>query len=339
MKKILYLSTGGTISSIRSSGGIVPAMGAEAMLELVPSIRKKYDIEARTIMNIDSTNMQPQDWTKLAEAVFEGISRFEGIVITHGTNTMAYTASALSFMIKNPGKPIVITGSQIPIEDEGSDAKRNLIDAFITACEPIAGVFVVFNGRLMIGSRVTKLRTKHPDAFHSINSSDIGLLWNGKVHYLQKPASNKKRTPELHPEICPDVFLIKVFPGLNPDIFDQLLQMGVKGIVIEGYGLGSIPFSGKDFILALKRLIEKGVCTIITTQSLLDGTDLTLYEDGRQCLEIGVIEGRDMTTETLMVKLMWALGQTNNIEEVRKIMETNYAGEMTPEGGSRLPLL
>lgn len=338
MKKILYLSTGGTISSIRSSEGIIPAMGAEAMLELVPSIRKKYDIEARTIMNIDSTNMQPQDWIKLAEAVFEGISRFEGIVITHGTNTMAYTASALSFMIKNPGKPIVITGSQIPIEDEGSDAKRNLIDAFITASEPISGVFVVFNGRLMIGSRVTKLRTKHPDAFYSINSSDIGLLWNGKVHYLQKPALYKKGTPELHPAICPDVFLIKVFPGLNPDIFDKLLRMGVKGIVIEGYGLGSIPFSGKDFIMELKKLIEKGVCTIITTQSLLDGTDLTLYEDGRQCLEIGVIEGRDMTTETLIVKLMWALGQTNNMEEVRKIIETNYAGEMTPEGGSGLQL-
>lgn len=299
------------------------------MLDFVPSLRKNYDIETRTIMSIDSTNMQPEDWSKIARAVFEGLSRFDGIVITHGTNTMAYTASALSFMIKNPGKPIVITGSQIPIDDEGTDARRNLIDAFITACEPIAGVFVVFNGRLMIGSRVTKLRTKHPDAFQSINASSLGLLWNGKVHYFQKPPSKKKGSPELHPEICPDVFLIKVFPGLNPDIFDRLLSMGVKGVVIEGYGVGSIPFSGKDFTPALKRLIENGVCTIITTQSLLDGTDLTLYEDGRQCLEIGAIEGGDMTTEALMVKLMWALGQTKSMDGVRKIMATNYAGETT----------
>jgi len=328
MKKILYLSTGGTISSIRSSGGIVPALRAGVILDRIPLLRKICNIECGSIMSIDSTNMQPRDWSTIAEVVFESISRSDGIVITHGTNTMAYTASALSFMIKNPGKPIVLTGSQIPLEEEDTDARRNLIDAFITACEPIAGVFVVFNGSLMIGSRVSKIRTKHPDAFHSINVPHLGFILNRRVHYLQTPPSGKNVIPELNTKLCPDVFLIKVFPGLKPDIFDFLLRIGVKGVVIEGYGVGSIPFSDNNFIPWVKKLIDQGVCVVITTQSLLDGTDLTIYEDGRLCREMGAIEGRDMTTEALMVKLMWALGQTEDIQEVRKIMATNYAGEM-----------
>jgi L-asparaginase len=329
MKKILYLSTGGTVSSTHGSAGITPTVDARSMLEMIPSVKKMCRIEASSIMNIDSTNMQPEDWSTISRAVFEGLGDFDGIVISHGTHTMAYTASALSFMIRNVNRPVVLTGAQIPIDEEWTDGKRNLTDAFVAASEPIAGVFVVFNGWISRGCRITKLRTRHTDAFASVNAPPIGAVWGETVRYFQEPPAATGMRPELHPGVCPDVFLIKVFPGMNPAVLDAILQTGVRGVVIEGYGVGSIPFMKRDLLPGVRQLLRHGVSTVITTQSLFDGTDFSMYEVGKTCLALGAIPGLDMTTEAIVAKLMWALGQTEDIDEVRKIMTHDYAGELT----------
>jgi L-asparaginase len=341
MRKVLYLSTGGTISSTHGSGGIVPTVGAGAMLDLVPSVKRLCRVEARSVMSVDSTNMQPEDWSAIAKAAFEGIAAFDGVVVSHGTHTMAYTASALSFMIRNPGKPIVFTGAQIPVDDEGTDAKRNLADAFRVACEPIAGVFLVFNGTIALGCRVTKARAKHTDAFVSVNAPPVGSVMGGKVRIFEgwrvsgRGGLPDRRAapagPSLLPGVCPDVFLLKVFPGMNPEIFDALPALGTRGVVVEGYGVGSLPFLKRDLLPGVKRLLERGIAVAITTQSLLDGTDLSLYEVGTSCLRMGAIEGRDASVEALVAKLMWALGQTADMDEVRRIMAADLAGEMTPD--------
>jgi L-asparaginase len=347
MKNILYLSTGGTIASTHGSGGIVPTVGAGAMLELVPSVKRLCRIDARSVMSVDSTNMQPEDWSVIAKAAFEGLAEFDGVVVSHGTHTMAYTASALSFMIRNPGKPIVFTGAQVPVDDEGTDAKRNLADAFRVACEPIAGVLLVFNGTIALGCRVTKARAKHTDAFASVNAPPVGSVMGGKVRFYDEGRVSGRATgrpgggspdrrappavPSLLPGVCPDVFLLKVFPGMNPGIFDALPALGTRGVVIEGYGIGSLPFLKRDLLPGVKRLLERGIAVAITTQSLFDGTDLSLYEVGTSCLAMGAIEGRDASVEALVAKLMWALGQTADVDEVRRIMAANLAGEVTPD--------
>ncbi len=339
MKNILYLSTGGTISSTHGREGIAPTVEAGSMLDLVPSVKSLCRVEALSVMSVDSTNMQPEDWSAIAKAAFERLGRFDGVVVSHGTHTMAYTASALSFMIRDPGKPIVFTGAQVPVDEEGTDARRNLIDAFRVACEPIAGVFLVFNGWIARGCRVSKMHAKRTDAFVSVNAPPVGSVLGGKVSYFgAKPKREAGKTalstsaPSLYPEVCPDVFLLKVFPGMNPEIFGALPALGTKGVVIEGYGIGSVPFLKRGLLPGVKRLLERGIAVAITTQSLFDGTDLSLYEVGKKCLAMGAIEGHDMATEALVTKLMWALGRTADPSEVRKIMATNIAGEVMIDG-------
>jgi L-asparaginase len=332
MKNILYLSTGGTIASTRGPGGVAPTKDAAAMLDSIPSLKKLCRVEARSIMNVDSTNMEPGDWKAIARGAFEGLSGFDGVVISHGTHTLAYTAAALSFMIRGVNRPVVITGSQLPFDAVGTDAARNLVDAFVTACEPVAGVFVVFDGRIMRGCRVSKMRTKHVDAFRSVNAPCLGEVWGGKVRYVVDFPMPDKGPPALFPDVAPEVSLFRLFPGFDPGIFDLLPGIGTRGVVIEGYGTGAVPFANEEFLGKVKGLIDGGISTVISTQSLYDGTEMGLYRIGRKCLAAGAIEGHDMTTEALVTKLMWALGQTRDMDGVRRIMGTNYAGEVTLPG-------
>jgi L-asparaginase len=338
MKRILHLSTGGTIASTRTREGILPTEEPDALIGRFPALKSLCRIESHPVMSVDSANLEPEDWPRIASAAYEGLSGFDGIVVTHGTHTLAYTACALSFMLRDLDRPVILTGSQLPIDEEGTDVERNLTDSFLTACEALAGVFVVFHGRIMRGCRVSKLRARHIDAFQSVNAPDIGEVRDGKIHYSAIDRQGPRaRASSLRPEVCPDVFLLKVFPGFKERIFDCLPGMGVKGVVIEAYGVGVVPFLRPEFLSKLRWLIDSGVCTAITTQCLLDGTDLDLYAAGRQCLAMGVIDGHDMTSEALVVKLMWALGQTADMDEVRRIMATDYAGEITPKARRTSP--
>jgi L-asparaginase len=330
MKRILLLSTGGTIASSQSARGIVPRYDAQALLEAFPSVENMCTIKAKSILSIDSTNMQPEDWVTIAEQTFAGLKSSDGVVISHGTHTLAYTAAALSFMLQNLLKPVIITGSQLTLFQEGSDAGRNLIDAFTAASSELRGVFVVFNRKIIQGTRASKVKSKSLDAFFSINYPYVGRVFNDRVEYLLNHTAPVGGKPGLIAKVSPLVFLLKLIPGTPPDIFDALMALGYRGVIIEGYGVGSVPTAGKDLSSRIQEMLERGIHVVLGTQSLLDGTDLSIYATSRAALKKGVIEARDMTTEALVAKLMWALGQTYDPNEVRRIMSTNYAGEMTP---------
>lgn len=329
MKKILLLTTGGTIASVPGEQGLSPGISAEEIASYLPQQNQMYQVESKILMNIDSTNMQPEGWVKIAEAIYKHYDAYDGFVITHGTDTMAYTAAALSYMIQNLAKPVVITGSQIPIRYKRTDARKNIGDAVRFACENIGGVYIVFDGRVIMGTRVVKLRTKSYDAFESINFPYIAHVDHLEVVYHKPIPPGKDREIKFDVSLCPDVFLLKLHPGTKPELFDCIKPL-YKGIVIESFGTGGIPFQERNLVEKISELIESGVAVVITTQVLEEGEDFGLYEVGRKVAENKVIRTRDMNTEAIIPKLMWALGKTDDLEKVKKIMETPIADDLTP---------
>jgi L-asparaginase len=333
MKKLLLLATGGTIASVKGENGLTPGMTAEELISYLPKQDEKYMIESKILMNIDSTNMQPEYWVKMAQAIYNNYDAYDGFVITHGTDTMAYTAAALSYMLQNLSKPVVLTGSQVPIGFKKTDAKKNIADALLFACEEIGGVYVVFDGRVIIGTRAVKMRTKSYDAFESINHPYIAYIERSEItyHFEIPPVKGELR---LDTSLCPDVFLLKLYPGTKPEIFDYIKHL-YKGVIIESFGNGGVPFQERNLLPKIKELIDSGIAVVITTQCLEEGEDLTLYEVGRKVAQNMVIFSGDMNTEAIVPKLMWALGKTNNLMEVKKIMETPIARDITPEAEKR----
>lgn len=326
MKKLLLLTTGGTIASVEGENGLAPAVKADELLSYVSQLDNDYTMETQSLMNLDSTNMQPEYWVKIAKAVEENYEAYDGFVITHGTDTMAYTSAALSYMLQHATKPIVITGSQIPITFKKTDAKKNITDAIRFACEGVGGVYVVFDGRVIQGTRAIKLRTKSYDAFESINYPYIAFINEDGIEY------NKQMTPEreqfaVDTSLCTDVCLLKLHPGLKPEMLDALKSM-YKGIVIESYGSGGIPFEERDLLTKINELIESGIVVVITTQCLEEGEDMSIYEVGRRVNQDLIIRSRNMNTEAIVPKLMWALGKSSDLVKVKKIMETPIADDV-----------
>ncbi|MGC4379069.1 asparaginase [Fictibacillus sp. Mic-4] len=328
MKKLLLIATGGTIASVEGEEGLAPGLTAEELLEHFNHSSESVDVTCQILMNRDSTNMQPEHWAEIAEAIFRNYEQYDGFVITHGTDTLAYTAAALSYMMQGLQKPVVITGSQVPISFKKTDAKKNVADAVRFARENIGGVFVVFDGRVIIGPRAVKMRTKSYDAFESINHPYVAFIESGEVRYHWKPAPISGG-PQWNTSLCPDVFLLKLYPGTKPEIFDCLKGL-YKGVIIESFGNGGLPFEGRNLLTKVKELTEAGIAVVITTQCLEEGEDLLLYEVGRKVAQHRVILSGDMNTEAIVAKLMWALGQTDCIDEVKEIMETPMAGDKTP---------
>ncbi|KYO69612.1 asparaginase [Thermovenabulum gondwanense] len=329
MKKILLLSTGGTIASASGEDGLVPKLTGEQMIKLIPELEGLCEIDCKEIMNLDSTNVQPEEWVNIAREAFEGLKEYDGIVITHGTDTMAYSSSALSFMLRNLNKPVIFTGSQLPIEHPQTDGKRNILDAFKVAVSGLAGVYIVFDGKIIKGVRSSKVRTQGFDAFKSINYPYIGRVENGEVIIEHNVDKVPEGQIELDDKLDPRVLLLKLTPGFLPEVIPAVLKLGFRGLIIEGFGLGGVPNFRRNIIPEIEKALKEGIAVVVTTQCLLDGSDLTVYEVGVKALKAGVIPAYDMTTETIVTKLMWALGHTYKLEEVRKIMMTNYAGEFS----------
>lgn len=328
MKRLLLLTTGGTIASSQGENGLEPGMESEDFLNHVPGIALPYELETKQLLNIDSTNMQPENWVQIAEAVKEAYDQYDSFVITHGTDTMAYTSAALSYMLQGSDKPIVLTGSQIPIAFAKTDAKRNIADAIRFACEEIGGVYVVFDGRVIQGTRAVKLRTKSYDSFESINFPYIASVSQEGVEYNQNPKPTLEQTLVLDTSLCTKVGLVKLHPGIEPSFFDALKGL-YKGIVVEGYGSGGVPFQGRNILEKVNELAHQGTAVVITTQCLEEGEDIDVYEVGRNIDQSVVIRAGNMNTEALVPKLMWALGKTNDVKEVKKWMETPIAHDLT----------
>ena len=326
-KKILLLTTGGTIASMPGGEGLEPQR-SEVMEREIDQLRTYYDITVRDVMCLDSSNITPGEWKTIATAIFEERTGFDGIVVSHGTDTMAYTTSAVTFMLPNIDLPVVFTGSQLPLADMLSDGPDNLRTAFAMAATGHPGVFLAFDRQIMLGCRAVKVRASGFSAFASINARYAGTVSNqGLVvdrWVLPKPRGEAK----LRPELSNEVFLLKLTPGINPAIFDMLAAMGYKGIVIEAFGLGGFNMLGRG-LRGIRRAIEDGVSVVITTQCLYDSADLGVYQVGSKLLQLGVIQGRDMTSEAAMAKLMWAIGQGMDQEEIAKLFQTNLAGEVT----------
>lgn len=332
-KKLLILTTGGTIACERSEHGLVPALDGNRLLSYVADYSMTYDITIKDILHLDSSNIQPEEWIVIAQSVYEHHRQFEGIVITHGTDTMAYTTSILSFILQNIPIPVVVTGSQLPMTHPLSDAMDNLRSAIAMAASKTAGIFLAFNRKILLGCRAVKIRTTGFDAFESVNLPYVGQIDSGGLHIDSSLFPKPSGSCALLDKLCADVFLIKLTPGLNPSIFDMLLKMNYRGIVIEAFGAGGLHFIHRDLISKLDKLIQNGIPIVISSQCLYERSDLSIYEAGQMALKYGVIQANDMTTEAAVTKLIWSLGQTSKISDVRKLFATNFCGEINLDFG------
>ena len=326
-KKILLLTTGGTIASVPGGEGLEPHRSGVMEREL-EQLRTYYDISVLDVMCLDSSNITPGEWQLIARSVFENRAGFDGIVVSHGTDTMAYTASAVTFMLPDIDIPVVFTGSQLPLADMLSDGPDNLRTAFAMAASGHPGVFLAFDRKVMLGCRAVKVRASGFSAFESVNAryaaqvSNLGLVADPQV------LPQRKGEARLCPDISREVFLLKLTPGLNPAVFDMLAAMGYKGIVIEAFGLGGVNVLHKG-LRGIRRAVEDGISVVVTTQCLYDSSNLQVYQVGNKLLELGVIQGRDMTSEAAMTKLMWAIGQGMEQPEIAELFAQNLAGEVT----------
>jgi L-asparaginase len=330
MKNILLLATGGTIASVEGKDGLAPGLAAEDLMKhFFQDSTLDVTIKSKTILNIDSTNMQPEHWVQIAEEISSHYEQYDGFVITHGTDTLAYTSAALSYMLQHLKKPVVITGSQVPISVRKTDARKNLRDAIVFACEDVGGVFVVFNGRVIVGTRAMKLRTKSYDAFASINHPYVAYMEQDRIEYQWKPEKSSALF-QTDTSLNPSVFLLKLHPGLDPAIFD-FIKKQYKGVIIESFGNGGLPFQGRNVLPKIEELIKAGLVVVITTQCLEEGENIQLYEVGRKVAKYRIVLSGDMNTEAITAKLMWTLGKTNELDEIKKIIETPIAGDITPK--------
>lgn len=329
MKKILVLTTGGTIVSRKKKQGLVPAIGGK---ELVASLRRgypDYHFDFHDFLDLDSSNIQPEEWKAIAGEVYTSLTDYDGIIVTHGTDTMAYTAAALSFMLKNLAKSVVLTGSQLPIENPLTDGTVNLYTAVEAIVNGITGVSVAFDRKIICGTRAVKTSTMGFAAFESINAPYLGEIFADGTRIIAQKKPEVAEETSLEAGICNDVFILKLLPGTRPEIFTMLADMGYKGIVIEAFGAGGLHYLTRDLHRCLSMLAEKNIAVVVCSQCLYEHCDLSIYEVGQRMLETGVIPGRDMTTEAAAVKLMWALGQSEALDDVKAIFDVNFAGEVT----------
>jgi len=328
MKKILLLTTGGTIASRPTGEGLAPEMDGAGLLARLGGAAEQYDLTIRDLLRLDSSNIQPEEWQLIARAIYAARNDFDGVVVTHGTDTMAYTAAVLSFMLRGIAIPVVLTGAQLPIEHPLTDALENMRTALAMAAGGVGGVFLAFDRKVILGTRAVKTRTTDFDAFESVNWPLAGRVNAGGLHIDPAAIPAADGPCVLREELCRDVFLIKLTPGLNPEIFDMLLAMHYRGVVIEAFGAGGLHFIRRDLISKLHAAAQAGVSVVVCSQCLYERSDFSLYEVGQKALAGGVIQGWDMTTEAAVTKLMWALGQTDDPRAVRDCFARSLAGEV-----------
>ena len=341
---ISIVGTGGTIASKIDyrTGGVYASFSPKDIAMQISDLKEIANIKVKQIMNIMSEDMTPEKWIEIAKAVAREInSGSKGIIVTHGTDTLHYTSAALSFLLKDLPCPVALVGSQRSSDRGSSDARMNIACAAnFVANSDVAEVCVVMHGSLsddycfaIRGTRARKMHTSRRDAFKSINESPIAKIYweNRKIEILNenyRKRSNKK--VKFDGKIERKVALIKCYPGLNPKIFDFYLKSGYKGFVIEGTGLGHVPTLGEYSLLPkIEEATNSGIPVVISSQCLHGRTHPTIYHNLRELLKRGAIFASDMLPEVAYVKLMIVLGHTKNLEKVKKMMLTNFAGEIS----------
>lgn len=317
MKKILIIGTGGTIASKPSADGLTPDLDSKQLIDSIPSISDICDVDCIQAFSLDSTNVRPEHWLILAEIITENYDRYDGFVITHGTDTMAYTAAGLSYLIQNSKKPIVLTGAQKPIGEEITDAKRNIIDALIYAVdEGSHGVVIVFSGAVICGTRARKNYSKRFMAFGSINFPELARVEDGRViRYVPEPYSGET---VFYDNLNANVGLLKLTPGMRNDVMRYAIDR-YDGLVVESFGVGGLP-EYSDFYQQIKRAVERRKLIVMTTQVPNEGSDLSVYRVGSILKNsLRVLEAHDMTSEAVLAKLMWVLGETDDFDRAEAL--------------------
>lgn len=322
-KRILLIATGGTIASRPTPDGLSPQISPADILTCVPELEGFCRVAAVQLYNLDSTNMKHTHWIGVADCIRTNYPLFDGFVVTHGTDTMAYAAAALSYLVQKSRKPIVLTGSQRSIYEKDTDARENLRSAFLFAANDAAsGVHLVFNGKVILGTRARKLRTKSFNAFSSIDYPEVAVIRGERIiHYINEKETSP--SPDFYGELDPRVFVFKLIPGADPDIL-HYLKDHYRALVLESFGVGGIPFyESEEFGAALEQLILAGVTVVVTTQTPHEGSDMELYQVGGLFKQkYRLIEAYDMTIEATVLKLMWILPQTSDPAEIRRLFET-----------------
>jgi len=340
LPRVAILSTGGTIASRVDyrTGGVRPALTASDLYSVVPELADLADIETEIVLSIFSENITTQNWTEIAKAVARHVENGKaGAVIPHGTDTLGYTAAALSFALQNLPVPVILVGSQRSADRPSSDAATNLLGAVnAAATAPFAGVFLAMHetvsDRAIVfhrGTKVRKCHTSRRDTFKSINTTPVARLEDDKFTVLAKDCEKRdsNRKLVLKPDFEEKVALIKFFPNFDSRVVEWYVNNGFKGIVVEGTGLGHV---GKRLFPALREAIERDVLVAMTSQCIWGRLGMNVYDAGRDLLALGVLPLDDMLPETGLVKLMWVFGQTKKVDEAKRLLKTDIAHEFSP---------
>jgi len=340
LPRVTIISTGGTIASRVDyrTGGVRPALSASDLYSVVPELSEIANINAEILFSLYSEDITPKHWSEMAKTIAKHVEKdAAGVVVAHGTDTLGYTAAALSFALQNLPLPVIMVASQRSADRPSSDAATNLIGAVNAAAyAPFAEVAVAMHDRVSDreivfhrGTKVRKCHTSRRDTFKSVNTQPLAKTTNGKMIMLTKNYHKRDASRKLilKPNFDEKAALIKFYPGLKPEVIDWHVDKGYRGIILEGTGLGHI---GDYCFSAIRKAVEKGVLVAMTSQCIWGRLSMTVYYPGRDLLAMGVIPLEDMLPETALVKLMWVLGQTKEIGEAKKLLTQNIAYEISP---------